>query len=509
MLLLSFVLWAVAAAQFIVPTPPTKDDFYVAPKNLSDYRNGDIIASRPAPAMIRSIYFPMNVKNAWQLSVRSENSHGDPTQVVTTILEPYDADPKKLLSYQPAQDSSSNNCSPSYSMLFNAPMDTIVVQAEMVLMETALAKGWFLVVPDYEGIQGAFTAGKQSGQATLDSLRAALNSEDISGIDPKAKAAFWGYSGGTIASGWAAALQPDYAPELKPNLIGCALGGWVTNITLTAEATDGTIFGGLIPNAINGLLNEYPTLSHLVDTEIQKSKQERFLAANEKCLVTSIIQYMFVKFFSGKNPWATRGWGFFELDIVQEVVRNNSAAISEDGPIPEIPVFVFHGTEDEIVPFSGAQRGYDNYCDWGIDSLEFAVSNTTGHILEVVEGSGAALVWLEKMFNGGKPVDGCKRTVRTTNIEYPGADVQYRQLVRTLFSSIAGGDVGETTRNITESTMVSKIMTSAFSSLIEHIGPVALKRENGAEMPELRGLNDVMRLWEREGEDPIAELARR
>lgn len=190
MLLLSFVLWAVAAAQYLVPTPPTKDDFYVAPKNLSDYKNGDIIASRKAPAMIRSIYFPVNVKNAWQLSVRSENSHGDPTQIVTTILEPYDADPKKLLSYQPAQDSASNDCSPSYSMLFNAPMDTIVAQAEMVLMQTALAKGWFLVVPDYEGIQGAFTAGKQSGQATLDSLRAALNSEDISGVDPKAKAAF-------------------------------------------------------------------------------------------------------------------------------------------------------------------------------------------------------------------------------------------------------------------------------------------------------------------------------
>ena len=65
-----------------------------------------------------------------------------------------------------------------------------------------------------------------------------------------------GYSGGTIAAGWAATLQPKYAPELKKNLIGAALGGFV--ITATAEATDGTLFAGLIPNALNGLANEFP-----------------------------------------------------------------------------------------------------------------------------------------------------------------------------------------------------------------------------------------------------------
>lgn len=52
----------------------------------------------------------------------------------------------------------------------------------------------------------------------------------------------WGYSGGSLASGWAAGLQPNYAPELGGNLLGAALGGFVTNITATAEATDGTVF---------------------------------------------------------------------------------------------------------------------------------------------------------------------------------------------------------------------------------------------------------------------------
>ncbi|PSK77713.1 hypothetical protein CJJ07_002452 [Candidozyma auris] len=503
MIFLSLLLWAfTVSAQYVKVTPPTKDDFYTTPDNITSYENGDIIASRPAPAMIRSVYFPVNVKNAWQLKLRSEDSHGNPQAIVTTILEPYNADPKTLLSYQPAQDSSSNDCSLSYSILFNAPMNTVILQAEMLLMQSALAKGWFLNVPDYEGFQGAFTAGKQSGQATLDSIRAALQSEDISGVSPEAKVTMWGYSGGTIASGWAAALQPQYAPELKEQLLGAALGGWVTNITLTAEATDGTLFGGLIPNAVNGLLYEYPHLGDLVETQLRETKREDFLSAGKKCLATSLLEYATVKFFSGKDPWATEGWGFFDLPEIQEIIKNNTAALEEDGPIPEIPLFVFHGTEDEIVPFSGAQRGYENYCDWGIKSLEFAVSNTTGHILEVVEGSGAALVWLEKMFNGEKPVEGCKRTVRSSNILYPGADIEYRQLVATLRSSFAGGEIGETTRNITESTFVSQMMTKMFSGLINKIGPLPVKRDGSIDRGVFKGMNDVVDLWQRENTGP-------
>ena len=87
--------------------------------------------------------------------------------------------------------------------------------------------------------------GRQSGHGTLDSIRAILQSGNFTGVDEDAQVAMWGYSGGSLASGWAAALQPHYAPELEDNLIGAALGGFVTNITATAEATDGKLLAGL------------------------------------------------------------------------------------------------------------------------------------------------------------------------------------------------------------------------------------------------------------------------
>ncbi|PVH18295.1 uncharacterized protein CXQ87_001215 [Candidozyma duobushaemuli] len=120
-------------------------------------------------------------------------------------------------------------------------------------MQTALAKGWYVVVPDYEGVQ------VWSYYTRLYSCY--FEFSEFSVIRPDAKAAVYGYSGGTIASEWAAFLQPKYVPELKNNPICCAIGGWVTNITLTAEATDGAKSAGLLPIAVNGLINEYPILS--------------------------------------------------------------------------------------------------------------------------------------------------------------------------------------------------------------------------------------------------------
>ena len=121
-------------------------------------------------------------------------------------------------------------------MQYGAPWSTVATQIDMALMVPMLKQGYYVVSPDYEGPKSTFTVGRQSGKATLDSIRAILKSNKFTGIKSDAKVAMWGYSGGSLASGWAAALQPKYAPELKKNLIGAALGGFVTNITATAEA---------------------------------------------------------------------------------------------------------------------------------------------------------------------------------------------------------------------------------------------------------------------------------
>lgn len=476
-------LFQLASAAVVTLQSPDTDPFYVAPANVSDYAPGEIIRWRVAPAPLRALVYRENVKNHWQFMLRSTNTHGEATAIVTTIVEPYNSDPLKLVSYQYAQDSVALKCAPSYSILYGANiLDGLEIQFETYLMSTALSRGWFVVAPDYEGLLGSFTSGPNSGHSTLDSIRAALASTSTTGIQSDAQVIMWGYSGGTIASGWAATLQPSYAPELKDNLIGVAMGGWVTNITLTAEVTDRTIFAGFIPLAIQGLLSQYPEELSLLQSLTTPLGYATFNALKKLCLIPAIISFLFQGVFSGPAPLITEGWAFFQREDIKEIVNNNTLAIDQSQGLPDIPVFVFHGTQDEIVPFSGAQRVYEDWCSWGIDSFEFAVSNTSGHIVEAVEGSGAALAWINARFNGEEPVSGCTRTVRTTNLEYPGVDDTYYWVVKTIEGTLFG-DIGDSyNRNATISALGDKVFDFV-KNLLAAIGPIPLKKRELTWLP--------------------------
>lgn len=102
----------------------------------------------------------------------------------------------------------------------------------MLLSKTELMSiGWVVTVADHEGPNSAFIAGRLSGRAILDSIRATKAFTTIN-LDPAVKTVMWGYSGGASAIGWAAALHSSYAPEL--NIVGAAHGGTPANLTAAA-----------------------------------------------------------------------------------------------------------------------------------------------------------------------------------------------------------------------------------------------------------------------------------
>jgi hypothetical protein len=118
----------------------------------------------------------------------------------------------------------------------------------------ALGLGWYVNVPGFEGPLASFALGVQEGHAVLDSVRAVLHSNF--GLNETTRYALWGYSGGSLASEWAAELQVQYAPDL--NFVGATLGGLVPNATSIFETITGTRWAGLIPSALLGLTSQYP-----------------------------------------------------------------------------------------------------------------------------------------------------------------------------------------------------------------------------------------------------------
>ncbi|KAG8204737.1 Lipase 1, partial [Candida africana] len=100
---------------------PLVDDFYTAPDGYESAKLGEILKLRKTPSKLSSMFFEIDIKNSWQLLVRSEDSFGNATAIVTTVIEPYNADPSKVLSYQTFEDSANIECSPSYGMQYGAP----------------------------------------------------------------------------------------------------------------------------------------------------------------------------------------------------------------------------------------------------------------------------------------------------------------------------------------------------------------------------------------------------
>ena len=147
---------------------------------------------RSTPKPITGAFFPSKVQNSWQLLVRSEDSFGNPNVLVTTVLQPFNADSSKVVSYQAYEDSAKFDCAPSYAIQYGSDISTFATQAEMPFISVLIDQGYYVVVPDYEGPKLTFTVGRQSGQATLNSIRAALKSGNLTSIDENAKVVMWG-----------------------------------------------------------------------------------------------------------------------------------------------------------------------------------------------------------------------------------------------------------------------------------------------------------------------------
>ena len=131
----------------------------------------------------------------------------------------------------------------------------LVPNVEPAVFGPFLAEGYTVIVPDTEGQRADFAAGPEYGMNTLDSIRAAFNS---STIPNDAKVAMLGYSGGAIATEWAAELAPTYAPDASTRLIGAAMGGVLVDPAHNLHYVEGSgIWAGVMAMALAGIARAF------------------------------------------------------------------------------------------------------------------------------------------------------------------------------------------------------------------------------------------------------------
>ncbi|EGW34614.1 secretory lipase 3 [Spathaspora passalidarum NRRL Y-27907] len=446
------IVWRYLLQADITIANPHYDDFYTLPEGFDDAKPGDILKYREVPPKLASLFFPVEVKKVWQLVICSQDTFGNPTAFLSTIIEPYNADPSKVVSYQTFEDSANLTCSPSFGIRYGAPPDTFTTQMEMTFIVLALKHGYFVNSPDYEGFNSAFMVGRRSGQATLDSIRATLRSENITGIKPDAKVALWGYSAGAVVTAWASVLQPSYAPDLKPHLVGAAIGGFAPDFISMAKTLDGTFLSGLIPAALYGIANEYPVVHDIIDQHANPKLMSELRLGNTLCATPAALYYMAGNFMKGNEPFFLQGDAFLEHEVIKEILEDNS--INRFQTIPEIPMFLYNGQLDQVIPIEDVRGIYSYWCDKGIESLEYAEDMLNGHFSGILFSAPAAWTWLENRFQGKEPVKGCSRTVRYFNLFYPNSSYATKSymggLVDLLMQNKIGPDFNNSSPRLTD-----------------------------------------------------------
>ena len=386
------------------PLPPSQDPFYTPPAGYENTEPGTILRIRLAPGNLTVI--TGNCSASHNIVYRTTNSRYEPAWAVTTLFTPSSPSDNgsALLSYQIAYDSADVDASPSYS-LYNDTGNSFDIA-------NALGKGWYVNVPDFEGPLASLSLGVQAGHATLDSVRAVLKSD--TGLNTDARYAMWGYSGGSLASEWAAELQVQYAPELT--FAGAALGGLVPNVTSINGSITGTVLAGLIPSSLLGAVSQYPQAHDFLLSKLKTSgpfNKTGFLSAyhlnGEQALVTFADQNIF-NYLEG-------GVSTLHSPMLEEITNSNGF-MGYHG-VPQMPLFIYKAIHDELAPIRDTDELVQRYCNIGANIL-YQRNKIGGHVAEETNGDARAFAWLSGVLKGTpglkNPTTGCLVENVTVNI---------------------------------------------------------------------------------------------
>ena len=374
-LFLGAAIPAPAQAEPLYPWPDP-DPFYLAPADLGVLRPGDVVRTRRIDTWMYAN------SDGWQVAFRSTNSTGHPILAVTTVLLPRGVANPPLVSYQAIVNSLGTKCAPSRS-LFNLELQ------ESPGLYLGLQRGWAVSVPDHLGPTGAYGAAKLGGMITLDSVRAVQRVAEL-GLS-HSPVALAGYSGGGMASAWAAALAPSYAPELKLDAV--VAGGIPADLEQMAQ---GLGFNphpgfGLAFAAAIGLEREYPEQLPISSQLNATGLWLREWMSNE-CRRFLLFHGAFRS--AGQLAAST---SLMASSGAHQVLRDNSLRYF-DG-VPTAPLYLWHGTLDGLTPFDSVAETAHRYCAAGA-RLTFVPYEISEHMTTAVVGFPDAYEYVAARFRG-------------------------------------------------------------------------------------------------------------
>jgi triacylglycerol lipase len=366
-----------------IPTPES-DPFYAAPADLDAIPPGTVLRSRQVQL---SFFGRLRHGMAWQLMYRSTDCHGHPEAAVTTVVVPRGTDPATcpLLSYQCAIDAVSARCFPSYALRLGAELVGASVQAEFLFITAALSRGWAVSIPDHEGLSGMWGAPYEAGFRVLDGLRAAVGHPEL-GLSPDASMAVWGYSGGGLATGWAAEAAATYAPELA--IVGAVMGSPVVDPESVARRLNASPWAGLAALMVASLVHVFPQAQKVVDEHATEDGKALLAQIEGMSTGAAIRRFRNVDIADYVDVGFEELFALPELRHVFEVTRLGQKT-------PSMPVLLIQGVHDKIVDVADVDRLAQTYAEGGA-AVSYHRDPLAEHLLLYPFAVPMSLWWLAK-----------------------------------------------------------------------------------------------------------------
>jgi hypothetical protein len=381
----------VAATQLLLVAPGRRqrnaasDDFYLPPAGFGAGRPGELLRAEPI-----DVYLVPGARmraRAWRILYRSTSALGEPRAVSGTVLLPPRArGPRALIGYAIGTHGIGDGAAPS--RLLPRGHDW-----EAGLMAMLLARGWGVAVTDYEGLgtpgDHVYMVGRALGPNVLDAMRAARELHPAE-LPADGVASVIGYSEGGFAAGWAAQLQPEYAPDVK--LAAVAAGAAAANIEAAGPGLEGSFFSFFMAYGGIGYAAAYPELE--LDAHLTPKARERIGFLRESNILQAAI----------RGPHHISADELTEPNVLELPEWRKRLRENRLGEIkPEAPVLLHHARRDQIVPFAHSIGLRDDWLALGADVRLYVTRGGVDHITGAIAGMPIAVDWVaRRMARGGR-----------------------------------------------------------------------------------------------------------
>jgi hypothetical protein len=405
----------------VVTLQPQDDPFYSYTGPLDGIAPGTVLNTRTFRYHLFG--FPTLLETT-QLLYRSTSQTGKPTVNVTSIIKPpIQFDEKKVISYQSAYDSLNRNDEPSYAIWGGLRLGGLIPNVEAAVFGPFIAGGYTVIVPDTEGQRADFAAGPEYGMNTLDSIRAAVSS---STIPSDAKVAMLGYSGGAIATEWAAELAPTYARDVNERMIGAAIGGVLVDPAHNLHYVEGTGFwAGVMAMALVGIARAFE-----VETELARYLSTNGARIFHEMQTVSIVNVL------GQYPrmkWADLVIPDYPTpEKLPLFVQCANKLIMGTGGVPTIPLFIGQGANGELEGTPGDKKKIGagdgvmiagdvrtlarDYCAKGT-KVHYEEYKALSHIWSVPIWLLDSITWIKQRFDGVPAPENCSSILKGNSLK--------------------------------------------------------------------------------------------